>query len=113
MKKLLAGGVAGLLVVWCVGSAADPPGPPPSPLVPAAKAEVQPLIAKHLAPAEATALQQLRGGDQYPALFRTPVRTKALADPWGGMADLEKSGLDLASASRGGLTKLPALLDGM
>jgi hypothetical protein len=88
-------------------------GKRPAPLVGKVKAEVQPDIDRYLADAQARTLKELEKGKDFPALFKVPARVKAITDPWGGMADVEQTGLDLAGASSGGLAKLPALLDGM
>jgi hypothetical protein len=84
---------------------------PPAAVVPAVRAEVQPEIARHLAGPEGEALAELARGNRTPALFKLPCRVKAITDPWGGLADLERHGLGVAAAARGGLPRLGTLLD--
>jgi len=79
----------------------------------AAKQEVQPEIDRQLAAEQKIVMQELALGERYPAMFKTPVRVKAVRAPWAGMADIEASGLGLAAAAKGGLAELPAILDAL
>ena len=88
-------------------------GQSPSPVVPAVKARVQPEIDRHLAAEQPKVMKELALGKRYPAMLKTPVRTKAAADPWGGMADLERHGLEAAAAAAKGLANLAAVLDAL
>src|SRR5204863_9969941 len=51
--------------------------------------------------------------DSVAALFKPPLRQKAIKDPWGALTELEKRGLDLSAAARGGLKNLPAIVTKM
>jgi len=71
----------------------------PTPVVAEVRAKVQPEIDSHLADAQVQAMKKLASGEHMPAAFKLPVRVKAVKDPWGGMADLERCGLDVISAA--------------
>src|SRR5262249_37601667 len=83
------------------------------PVVPEVKKEIQPLVDKHLAEAQKKVLQELALGHKYAAYARTPVRVKAIDDPWGALTDLEASGLRIAEEAKKGLPGLPSLLDAL
>src|SRR5262245_42118307 len=83
------------------------------PVVPNAHTEIQPLIDKHLSAAQVKTLKELALANGIPALAKAPVRMKGVADPWGAMTELEKSGLNIAEKAKAGLVQLPALLDAL
>src|SRR5204863_7364811 len=85
----------------------------PEPLVPKVRAAVQPEIDKHLGDAQKAALAELARADTVKALFKPPLRQQAVKDPWGALTELEKRGLDLSAAARGGLKNLPAIVTKM
>jgi hypothetical protein len=110
---------AGILVLAAValgtapGKEGEPRPPQPEPVVPLVGRAVQPEIDRHLADQQELTRKELARGAQVPASFKLPVCAKALSDPWGGTAELEKHGLGLAAAARKGLAGLPALIDGL
>ena len=73
--------------------------------------EVQPLINKHLADFQSKTMQELLKVDKIPALGKTPVRRKAVVEPWIAMEDLEGNGLTLAEFAKRGPDGLGMLLD--
>jgi hypothetical protein len=97
-----------LALAVCAGSL-----PAADPVVGTVRREVQPLIDKYAGGYQKKVLDELALGNRFPAHLKTPVRVKSITDPWGALADLEKSGLDLAGLAKGGLAKLPAILDGL
>jgi hypothetical protein len=117
LRWAAVGLAAVLTLAGCRPDRGDTPagdaGKRPGPLVGKVKAEVQPDIDRYLAEAHARTLKELEKGKDFPALFKVPARVKAITDPWGGLADVEQTGLDLAGASSGGMAKLPAVLDAM
>lgn len=82
----------------------------PTPLVPRLRELVQPEIDRHLAEAQKQTFAKLANADNVAALFKPPLRQRAVRDPWGALTELEKRGLSLAAASRGGLKQLPELV---
>jgi hypothetical protein len=83
---------------------------PPEAVVPKVRAAVQPEIDTHLGDAQKAAFAELAKADSINALFKSALRQKAVADPWGALADLERRGLDLATAAGGGLKNLPEIV---
>ena len=85
----------------------------PKAVVPGVRAEVAPVIERHVAEARKKVMGKLALGGRVAANCRVPVRVKAFADPWGGLAQLEAHGLKVAEAARGGVAALPAVLDAL
>src|SRR5206468_168695 len=56
---------------------------------------------------------ELAQADGVKALFKPPLRQRAVTDAWGALIELERRGLDLSAASRGGLKNLPDILNWM
>src|SRR5262249_33889608 len=61
----------------------------PEPLLPKVRAAVQPEIDQHRAEHQAATMQELAKADSVPALFKPPLRQKAVTDPWGALTELE------------------------
>lgn len=85
----------------------------PEPLVPKVRAAVQPDVDQHRPDAQKATLEMLAAADSIPALFKPPLRQRAVKDPWGALTELEQRGLDLAAVARGGLKNLPALVNAL
>src|SRR5262249_16884217 len=98
--------VASLSIVVSLAVGADP-------VVPAARKEIQPLIEKHLPEAQSKTLKELALANRIPALAKTPVRGKGVADPCAAMTELEKSRLNSGDQGKGGVAELPGLLDAL
>src|ERR1700722_2226645 len=79
--------------------------PAAEPVVGAVRKQVQPLIEKHQGEHQKKVFEELALGNRIPPLLKTPVRVKSITDPWGALAYLEKSGLNLAELAKGGLSK--------
>ncbi len=80
------------------------------PVVPDARDLVRPLIDKHVAPGWKVTAAKLTVSEKFPALLKTPCFLATAKNPWTGLADLERAGLDAAGIARGGMKNLPALL---
>src|SRR5262245_16650201 len=102
--------VVGLLLGGSI-QAGEPIRRRPDPVVPRTRDLVQPEITRHLAAAGRATFAQLAEANNIPARFKTPLRQKAVADPWGAMAGLEQYGLDLAHATSHGPSRLPRVFD--
>lgn len=85
----------------------------PEPLVPKVRDAVQPEIDRHLADAQKATLEELAKADGVKARFKPPLRQRAVKDPWGGLAELERRGLALAESAGGGLGGLPETVNRM
>src|SRR4051812_35698719 len=92
---------AALGVLVLATLAAHAAGPPP--LAPAVRDAVQPEIDRHAPDAKKATLADLAEADSVKARFKSPLRQKAVKDPWAGLVDLERRGLDLAAAAGAGL----------
>jgi hypothetical protein len=75
----------------------------PQPRVPRIKQLVQPFVEKEAKEAQARTLEELQLSKRIPAHFKLPIVNKGLVDPWGGLEELEASGLAIAEAARGDL----------
>src|SRR5262245_48854109 len=104
MKRLFAA----LVVLLYIGSSRAQ-----SPVVPEAKKEIQPLIEKYRAEAQAQTLKELALGHKYSAYAKTPVRLKAIDDPWSALTDLEQSGLRVAEKAKRGVEGLADVVDAL
>lgn len=74
----------------------------PEPLVPKVREAVQPEIDRHLADAQKAAFEELAKADNVKARFKPALRQRAVKDPWGALAELERRGLALADAAGDG-----------
>jgi len=75
------------------------------------KSVVQPQVDQRLSDEQTKVMGELAIGGRMPAMFKLPVRVKGIRDPWGAMADLEQSGLNVVSAAGGEVARTAALLD--
>ena len=82
----------------------------PEPLVPKVREAVRPEIDRHLGDAQKAAMAELALADGVKAYAKPPLRQRAVADPWGALAELEARGHGLAAAAGDGLKGLPAVV---
>lgn len=80
------------------------------PLTPKVRDAVQPEIDRHLGDAQKVALKDLAEADAVKARFKLPLRQRAVKEPWAALAAVEKCGLDLGAAARGGVKGLPEVV---
>src|SRR5262245_49658910 len=80
-------------------------------VVPRVQKEIQPFLEKEAKEQLAAVMRQLEIPARVPALFKTPVCQKGLADPWTGLTELEAHGLAIAEEARGGTELLARLID--
>ncbi|HKB35618.1 MAG TPA: hypothetical protein VKD72_04135 [Gemmataceae bacterium] len=83
----------------------------PSAVVPPLKDVLQPLLDKEAKEQQARTLQELQKAEKIPAHHKLPVCRKGLSEPWTGLSELERSGLAIAEAARGGRGKVGLVLD--
>ena len=115
----------GCLVAFSVGAllsrAADAESGEPSDLatawrmavLPRVRTQVRAEVERHAADACAKALEQVRVGERVAAHFKTPLVKASIGDPWVGAVKLERHGLALALAGKGGSQGVPQMLDRM
>jgi hypothetical protein len=80
-------------------------------LVPKVRAALQPEIDDRLADFQKATAKELLVGESVAAHFKPRLWRQSFGDPWNGMTELEGHGRALASASRGGLASLPAIVE--
>src|SRR5262249_56937950 len=83
----------------------------PSAVVPPLKDVLQPLLDKEAKEQQTRTLQELQKAEKIPAHHKLPVCRKGLSEPWTGLSELERSGLAIAEAARGGRGKVGLRLD--
>jgi len=80
-------------------------------VVPPLKDALQPLLDKKAKEQQARTLKELEKAEKIPAVHKLPVCRKGLSEPWAGLSELERSGLAIAEAARGGRGKVGLVLD--
>jgi len=83
------------------------------PVVPRAQEKIQPETDRHLAGQLAKTAKALAASKRFPSLHKLPIVLKSLTRQWQGFAELETTGLEIASEAAGGPGCIAGVLGGM